>query len=101
MAIIEGMCLAKAIIASDLGGIPELVENGVNGYLIPPGDPDYLSEKLEVLINNRGLRNRMGSEGRRKFEENFDADTMIKNVEELYDSLLERKHVRKSLQASV
>jgi len=94
MAIIEGMCLAKPVIASNIGGIPELVENGVNGYLIPPGDSDSLSEMLEILIKNRELCGRMGAEGRKKFEKDFDADTMIKKVEELYDSLLDKKHVQ-------
>jgi glycosyltransferase involved in cell wall biosynthesis len=95
MAIIEGMCLAKPVIASNIGGIPELVDNGVNGFLVPPGNVDYLSEKLKILINNRELRNKMGQEGRLKFEKNFDANIMNERIEMLYHSLLEKKRFSK------
>ena len=101
MAIIEGMCLAKPVIASNIGGIPELVEDGVNGYLIPPKDPVALAEKLEVLIGNKEMRQIMGAAGKRKFEENFDAATMVKRIEKLYGSILEKKSIRKKQLISV
>jgi len=93
MAIIEGMCLAKPIVASNIGGIPELVENGVNGYLVPPGDSNSLTEKIEILINNKELLNQMGIEGEKKFRQKFTASTMIKKIDKLYDLLLEKKYV--------
>ena len=91
MAIIEGMCLGKPVIASNIGGIPEVVDNGVNGYLIPPGDYESLIAMLEKLIQNRKLRKKMGKKGRKKYEKYFNACEMIKTIEELYNSLLIKK----------
>ena len=94
IAIIEALWLAKPVIASDIGGNKELVENGVNGYLVPPKDSDSLAEKLEILIGNREQGRMMGLEGNKKFKKNFDADLMIKKIERLYDSLLDNKNIR-------
>jgi glycosyltransferase involved in cell wall biosynthesis len=95
IAIIEAMWLAKPVIASNIGGNAELVNDGINGYLVPPKDSDALTEKLEILIGNRKLCRLMGVEGNKKFKNKFDASVMVKKIEELYDSLLDNKNIKR------
>jgi glycosyltransferase involved in cell wall biosynthesis len=93
VGIIEAMSQGKPVIGTSIGGIPELIEDGVNGYLVRPRDADGLAAKLKVLIDDRREQERMGREGRRRFEERFDAAIMVKNIEHLYDSLLYGKKI--------
>jgi len=54
------------VVATEVGGVPELVENGITGFLVPPRDPTALAEALQRLIADPGLRRRMGEAGRTK-----------------------------------
>jgi glycosyltransferase involved in cell wall biosynthesis len=96
IALVEAMCQGKPVIGTNIGGIPEVIEDGVNGYLVNPRDSDVLAEKLDLLINDEDKRKRMGIEGRKRFEERFDANIMIKKTEKLYESLLKQKYLRVS-----
>ena len=87
LSIIEALAMKKPVIGSELGGIPEIVQNGENGFLVPPGDPDKLSEAIELLVNDSHLREQMGKMGRRVFEERFTKERMINALEATYDSL--------------
>ena len=62
--IIEAMATATPVIGSDIGGIPELIKDGVNGFLIPPGDEQALAEKLQSVLNNPAKARAMGHAGR-------------------------------------
>ncbi len=95
IALIEAMCQGKPVIGTNIGGIPEVIEDGVNGYLVPPRDSNALAEKLEILIKDKQERERMGVEGRKKFQERFDARIMISKIEELYKLLLMKKKIGK------
>jgi glycosyltransferase involved in cell wall biosynthesis len=88
ISIIEAMCHGKPVIGTNIGGIPELVEDGVNGFLVKPKISDDLAEKLKVLIDDKGLRGLMGKEGRKRFERKFDVSIMLKKIEDLYRALL-------------
>ncbi len=64
--ILEGMAAGRPVVATDVGGIPQVVENGVNGFLVEPKNPEALAKRFyEVLINER-LAIKMGQEGRKK-----------------------------------
>lgn len=89
--IIEAMSKSKPVIGSNIGGIPELVEDGVTGFVVNPADADDLASKLKILIHDSELRQKMGKAGRKKFEETFDARIMIQEIENLYRSSLIRK----------
>ena len=93
IAMIEAMSQSKPVIGTDIGGIPEVIEDGVNGYLVEPRDSDSLAEKLEILIDDKNKRERMGREGRKRFEEKFDASIMLRQLEDLYESLLNQKSI--------
>jgi len=86
LAIIEAIAMKKSVIGSDLGGIPEVIEDDSNGLLFPPGDVDRLSSAIERLANDRHLREQMGEMGRKLFEEKFTKEQMINSIETIYDT---------------
>ena len=86
--LVEGMALGKPIVASSVGGIINLVKNGENGILVPPGDSDALGDAILQLIKNKKLAETLGKNGKAKVYPEFDASVMVKQIEDLYESLL-------------
>ena len=74
VALMEAMMSGLPVVASGLSGIPELVDDHHTGYLVPPGDPWALAERLGRLAASPALRARMGAEGRRKVTAQFDLE---------------------------
>ena len=91
MTILEAMAARKPIIATAVGGVPELVENGVTGLLVPPKNTQALAEAILQLVGNSTLREEMGREGQRKALERFDINQIARQYEELYLKSLEAK----------
>lgn len=87
--LIEAMALSMPIVASRIGGIKDLVTNGGNGMLVPPGDAAAIASAVLALLGNEQKRLAMGSEGRR-MAGNYSAQRMVKKIEALYDQLLDR-----------
>ncbi|HWN09050.1 MAG TPA: glycosyltransferase family 4 protein [Pyrinomonadaceae bacterium] len=81
--IAEGMAHGKPVVATRVGGIPELIADGVTGYLVERGDTEAMSERLQVLLADPALRLRMGEAGRAVVSEKFD---LRKNVAQLIRS---------------
>ncbi len=86
--LVEGMALGKPIVASSVGGIIDLVKNGENGILVPPRDSDALGNAILQLIKNKNLAEELGKNGKAKVYPEFDASVMVKEIDDLYDSLL-------------
>jgi len=76
---IEAMALGKPVIATRVGGVPEIVKDGENGFLIEPKDVNTLVEKLRYLIENPSAATRMGEEGLKFVRRNFSNEKYIKN----------------------
>jgi glycosyltransferase involved in cell wall biosynthesis len=91
IALIEAMAMSLPVIGSDIGGIPEVIENHVNGFLVPPGNADRLTHAIETLVSDPDLRKRMGRQGRKIYEQKFTLPKMIQQIEDLYDQLLAEK----------
>ncbi len=72
VALMEAMATGLAVVASDISGIPELVEDGVTGLLVPPGDPQALADAVRRLHDDAGLRSRLGEAARARVEHDFD-----------------------------
>lgn len=72
MSVIEAMAANLPVISTPVGGIPELIEDNVNGLLFQPGDVDALAEKISFLINNQQTRIEMGAKAGRKARERMD-----------------------------
>lgn len=71
LTILEAMEYKLPIITSNVGGIPDMVEDGINGFVIPKQDADALANAMEQLLVNFEIREQMGKAGRKKFEEQF------------------------------
>ena len=87
LTILEAMRAGLPIIASDVGGVSEALNDNNNGFLIPKGDVSELAAKLQILIDDRHLRNRMGEAGRLRFMQEFHFDSMLKRTISLYKEL--------------
>ena len=77
--ILEAQALSKPVIASRVGGIPEIIKDGENGFLVNPGDADDLAEKLRILLSDKKLAIEMGKRGREIIQEKFSNEEYIKN----------------------
>jgi colanic acid/amylovoran biosynthesis glycosyltransferase len=88
VVIMEAMASGLAVVSTLHSGIPELVKNGSTGYLVPERDIPSLAEKLLILINDSGLRLRMGLEGRKEIEANYNIRTLNEELDELFKTLL-------------
>ncbi len=89
--LVEAMAARKPIIASDIGGISDLVIHGKNGLLVSPMNSDALAKSIELLVRNSQTRTNMGEEGQRLSQE-YDVNSMISKIDCLYLQLLKLKH---------
>jgi len=78
------------VVATRVGGVPELVEDGVTGFLVPSRDPDALAEALQRLIADPELRRRMGQAGREKALKEFTLDRMLAGTQKVYEEILSK-----------
>lgn len=88
VSIIEAMAMARPVIATSVGGIPEIVDDGVTGLLVPPGDDGALAAAIRRLLADRELAGRMGEAGRRRIRERFDMKMMVVRLEAIYRRVL-------------
>lgn len=93
-AVIEAQAAGKAVVASRVGGIPDLIENGKTGLLAPPGDHKALAEAIGQLYQDAGLRHRLGLAAQQAVDSRFDIQTMNKQILQVYDELLTMKGIR-------
>lgn len=87
MVVLEAMACKKAVVASDVGGIPLLIRHGKNGFLVKPGDSKSLEKFIRILLEDANLRKNMGSFGRRLVEKEFTIDRMVDQTLKVYNSL--------------
>ncbi len=88
MVLLEALAMRRPVVATRVGGIPEIIEDGANGILVPPGDAAALAEALLRLLADRELRERMGNHGRQAVVERFGLAAMLRRTEALYEELL-------------
>jgi glycosyltransferase involved in cell wall biosynthesis len=91
--LLEAMAMGKPVVASSVGGIPDLVHHGKNGLLVTPGSVSELKSGLLTLIRNKALAEEMGKEGRNRISEEFSAGRMAQSIEKLYRELLQNKGI--------
>lgn len=89
-ALMEFMSLGKPVIATRFGGSTELVIDGVTGYLIPPFDPLILADRINHLLKEPSLRNKMGSAARERIHTHFSIERMVESFTEVYHELTNR-----------
>ncbi|MFC1570491.1 glycosyltransferase family 4 protein [Candidatus Omnitrophota bacterium] len=87
----EAMACGKAVVATKVGGLQEVVDDGISGFLVPPKDPAALSKAIIALLKDKEKSQRMGMAGRKRAEELFDIKKNVKETEELYERIIPRK----------
>jgi glycosyltransferase involved in cell wall biosynthesis len=90
ISILEAMASSKPVIATNVGGNPELVINKKTGILVPPKDPEALANAMIELIKNKKLREEMGREGRKRVEKEFTIEKTAKKYIKEYKNILEK-----------
>ncbi|MBN2432594.1 MAG: glycosyltransferase family 4 protein [Acidobacteria bacterium] len=88
VSILEGMAMGVPVVASAVGGIPDAVRDGVNGFLVPPEEPAALAERLADVLTDPALAGRFGRAGREIVCAEFTVEQMGRRYEELYRRLL-------------
>jgi N-acetyl-alpha-D-glucosaminyl L-malate synthase BshA len=91
LSILEGMCFGCPSVATSVGGIPEVIEDGVSGVLVPPGDCDALGRAVEALIQDRQCRVALGQAGQQRARALFSAEAIVPRYEALYRQIVESK----------
>lgn len=85
LTILEAMALARPVVASNVGGIPEMIQHGVNGMLVPPQDPAALAGSIALLLTDHPLADMLGRAGHDTVHDRFCIQLMVNAVQELYD----------------
>lgn len=89
--LLEAMVLGKPVIATKVGGIVDVVDDGKTGILVPPNDSAALANAMIKMLLDEDLRLRMGIAGREKIDARFSARTMVSQIEKVYRELLDEK----------
>jgi glycosyltransferase involved in cell wall biosynthesis len=90
---IEALSSGCPVVATRVGGVPDVVTDGEDGFLVEPGDVDGLAAKLALLANDPALRATMGDAGRKRMRGRYTVDRLIDDIDRLYRDLLERKGI--------
>lgn len=90
-SFLEAMAMCKPVIGSDVDGVREVIDDGVNGFLVPSGDAKALARKIIELISDRQKAAKMGIEGRKKVETKYTIERMCKTMFDLYENYLKTK----------
>lgn len=87
MSILEAMSAGLPVVATPVGGIPEIITDGQEGLLVPAGSVDELAGAIRRLVRDPRLQAEMGARGRAKFRERFDASVIVPRIESIYAEL--------------
>ena len=85
LSILEAMALGRPVVASAVGGIPEMIDHARTGLLVPPRDPDFLAHAIVRLLTDHPYADTLGRGGRELVEERFCAEHMVRAIETIYD----------------
>ncbi len=87
--IVQAMAMGKPVVATRVGGVPDLITDGVNGFLVPPKDEHSLAQAIIKILRNPSLRLEMGKRGKERAQE-FSLENMIKKIENLYQEVIKK-----------
>jgi len=86
--ILEYMASSKPVVATEVGGNPEIVVHGETGLLVPPADSDALASAILSILEDKDMALRFGMAGRKRVEERFSVDIMLRNYENLFEQVI-------------
>jgi glycosyltransferase involved in cell wall biosynthesis len=84
---LEALSCETPVIATPVGGIPEIVKNYENGILIPPNDPAALARAIQYLLENKKIRTKFGREGRKRIIKHYSLEASVKKLCWIYEQL--------------
>jgi len=88
LSVLEAMTMGKPVVATKVSALPELIEDTVTGYLVPPRDVTALSDALLKLAGTPSLRQQMGASGQKRCRSLFSVDRMVQETRSLYTEVL-------------
>ena len=88
VVLLEALSCETPVIATPVGGVPEVVRDSENGILVPANNPQKLAEAIEHLLNNREVRIRLGMKGREWVMKNFSSDVFLKKLCKIYEKVI-------------
>jgi glycosyltransferase involved in cell wall biosynthesis len=94
--ISQALAMGKGVVASSVGGIPELIRNGSTGLLVPPEDGRSIAEACLKLLGDKSLIRRLGQAGKKLIEEKFSLEAMLDKIEQIYSPSLREEGCGKS-----
>jgi len=89
--LVEAMAAGKPVIGTNVGGIPEIIENGTNGLLVAPGSPDALAGAIIKILQNPDMARRMGAAGRELAKARFGPERYVAQIQGVYEGLIEKE----------
>lgn len=90
--LIEAMTMAKPVVATKIGGFCEIIENGIDGILIPPEDSTQLAKSIIKILTNKELRQKLGDNGKKKVLKKYNIDETVDRYTKLYCKICKKVH---------
>lgn len=91
VSAVEAMACEKPVIVSNVGGLPEVVENNVTGLIVPPANTEKLAEAIETLVRDEQLRIKFGKQGRQRVEKLYNWENNLDSMIHIYEEVLVEK----------
>jgi glycosyltransferase involved in cell wall biosynthesis len=95
VSVIEALGAGRPVVATRVGGVPDVIRDGEDGFLVELGATDELAERLEQLARDPALRERMGKQGRERVLPRYAVERLVDDVDQLYRSLLSVEDARR------
>ena len=89
--VLEAMATGLPVVATNVGGVPEVVDSGRTGWLVPPKEPAALAQAVVQMLADEEMRRTFGQAGRERVERDFSLKQMVSRYETLFDDLLAEK----------
>lgn len=92
LVLLEAFAIRRPVLVSAVGSSEEVVDDGIDGFILPPNDPLKWSEKIIFLLSNKGICKEMGNRGRQKIEKKFNLKRTLAEMDILYNQILKKKN---------
>ena len=93
--LLESLAAGIPVVATSVGGTPEVIRDGQHGLLVPPRDPQALADAVCLVLKNPHIAMRLGEYGRRRAVSDYSFADMVRKTSDLYLELLERKSIKR------